>query len=176
MSNPYYYKGVNPTVDLIVVAPNANQEVLMIVRSEKAQACPNMMAFPGGFIDTQSKKGEVWKDGYETAKKAAFRELKEETGLNLIDESRLDKVGEYEGSQRDPRDNIESWSKSHAFVYFLNEQEFKEMKGKEVGLDDAAQALWIPLATLMKSELAFDHNVILKDMIKLLKKKQYFMK
>lgn len=170
MKNPYYYEGANHTVDLVLVAPNATQDVLMIIRSENAQACPNQMAFPGGFVDTEAKKGEIWRAGLETHREAAIRELKEETNLELSSKAleRLIEVGVFEGNARDPRDNEVSWSRSTAFMYRLSEEEYENMKDKAQGMDDASAALWVPMETLMKANLAFDHNVILNKVNQML--------
>jgi ADP-ribose pyrophosphatase YjhB (NUDIX family) len=59
MSNKYYYKGANPTVDLIIVNPEG--EILLIKRSDTAEACPDMWAIPGGFINTDAKKENILK-------------------------------------------------------------------------------------------------------------------
>lgn len=171
--NTYYYLGANHTVDLAMVSPCEDKKVLMIVRSENAQACPGLLAFPGGFVDTEAKRGEYWKPGLETHEQAALRELKEETGTALknIDLSRLFHVGVYEGNARDPRDNEESWSRSNVFYYQLNQEEFEEIKDTIVGLDDAAAALWVPMEELKKIQLAFDHNKIIEDVSKFIDNK-----
>lgn len=159
--NPYYYLGENPTVDLIVINPQ--HEVLMIVRSFNSEACPGMLAFPGGFIDSQAKKGERWKSGLESPRQAARRELAEETNLILGAKTELTSVGVYVGNGRDPRDNDLSWSKSYAFLFLIDQEMFDKQKDQIVGMDDAEQAKWIKLEVLRSSQLAFDHNIILED-------------
>lgn len=168
MKNSYYYKGANPTVDLILVSPE--QKVLLILRKENAEACPNMWAIPGGFVDTRAKRDEEWLPGFETPENAAFRELVEETGISahLLDGIRLQFNNIYEGNQRDPRDNSQSWSKSHAFFYLMNESEkdiVNSVKGinDNVDLDDAQDTKWFSFDELFKIKLAFDHNQIIKD-------------
>lgn len=172
IKNTYYYLGANHTVDLALVSPCEDKKVLMIVRSENAQACPGLLAFPGGFVDTEAKRGEYWKPGLETHEQAALRELAEETGTVLaqVDLNRLFSIGVYEGNARDPRDNEESWSRSHVFYYQLNQDEFEEIRDTIVGLDDAAAALWVPMAELKEIQLAFDHNKILEDVSKVVDK------
>lgn len=164
--NPFYYQGENPTVDLIVMSPD--QSVLMIRRSQKSEACPGMLAFPGGFIDSQALQGEEWKRGPETPEAAALRELAEETNLLLDQETKLISVGTYVGNKRDPRDNEISWSKTHAFMYLIPEDKFHEQKENIIGMDDAEEAMWVKLEKLLKMPLAFDHNQILEDALKLL--------
>lgn len=159
--NPYYYVGVNPTVDLVII--NTNDEVLLIKRSRTSEACPGMYALPGGFIDSSARKGDSWERGLETPKEAALRELKEETNLILDLNSPLIFIGEYEGNNRDPRDNKESWSKSYAFFYKINLVIYNEQKKNIRGMDDAEEARWVPIAQALKMSLAFDHHIILEN-------------
>ncbi len=163
--NCFYYEGVNPTVDLIVINPA--DEVLLIRRSKKSNACAGLMAFPGGFIDSEALQGENWKGGVETPKEAAVRELNEETNLKLNGVDLLF-VGEYEGHKRDPRDNEISWSKTYAFLYRIDERTFNEQKDHIRGMDDADEAKWVPLSEALAMKLAFDHSQILKDALYLL--------
>ncbi|MGZ3807898.1 MAG: ADP-ribosylglycohydrolase family protein, partial [Bacteriovorax sp.] len=159
--NSYFYTGENPTVDLIVINPH--NEVLLVRRSSKSEASPGMMAFPGGFIDSDALEGERWKSGVETPKEAALRELQEETNLKLDPFAHLIFIGEYSGNNRDPRDNDISWSKSHVFLYRIDEKTFLEQKDSIKGLDDADEAKWLPVEEVRGMKLAFDHNKILED-------------
>jgi ADP-ribose pyrophosphatase YjhB (NUDIX family) len=164
--NPYFYRGVNPTVDLIVVNPE--QEILVIRRSKNSNSCPSMLAFPGGFIDSQSLEGELWTSGLETPKEAALRELAEETNLILEAGTELTLIGAYEGHGRDPRDSDYSWSKTYAYLFFLDQEMYQDQKNRIKGMDDAEEAIWIKLAELRNIKLAFDHNLIWEDVLKVL--------
>lgn len=159
MSNNYYYKGVNPTVDLIIVNPEG--QILLIKRSETSPACPGMWAIPGGFIDTEAKKGEVFKYGAETPEKASVRELKEETNLLLIN-PKLISIGEFEGNNRDPRDSEEGWSKSHAFIYVIPKEIYEAQKNNIRGMDDAEDADWKTPEEIEALDMAFDHKEIIR--------------
>ncbi len=159
MKNNYYYKGANPTVDLIIINPN--NEVLLIKRSESSPACPGMWAIPGGFVDTNAKQNESWTEGRENPEQAAIREVKEETNLELNNPN-LSFIGCFEGGGRDPRDNNESWSKSYAFLHFIDREVFESQKDKIRGMDDADTATWISIEEAKKLTLAFDHNKILE--------------
>lgn len=161
--NSYYYTGVNPTVDLVVMNPK--KEILMITRSHKSEACPGMLAFPGGFIDSNAGALELWESGLETPREAAIRELAEETNLQLNTDCDLLEIGVYEGHGRDPRDNDISWSKSYAFFYAISERSYEEQKAKIKGLDDADEAQWVSVDQLRSMKLAFDHHQILEDAI-----------
>jgi len=168
MKNPYYYKGANPTVDLIIVNPE--NKILLIKRSEKAAACPSMWAIPGGFIDTEAKQGEVWKEGLESPEHAAIREVQEETNLTL-NNPELIFVGCFEGNGRDPRDNSESWSKSHAFIHVIDPNVYESQKDKLIGLDDAEDVDWKTVAEIKQLKLAFDHADIIDCALNKLNKK-----
>ena len=148
MKRNHFYSGVNPTVDLIVINPS--HEVLLIKRSIESNACPGMLAFPGGFIDSRAPKGALWEAGLETPKIAALRELAEETNY------------------RDPRDSELSWTKTYAFLYQIDSELYEKNRDRIKGMDDADEAMWISLSDLRKMKLAFDHNIILEDAVKLL--------
>jgi len=166
MKRNHFYSGVNPTVDLIVINPS--HEVLLIKRSIESNACPGMLAFPGGFIDSRAPKGALWEAGLETPKIAALRELAEETNLVLNQDINLVLVGEYQGNNRDPRDSELSWTKTYAFLYQIDSELYEKNRDRIKGMDDADEAMWISLSDLRKMKLAFDHNIILEDAVKLL--------
>jgi 8-oxo-dGTP diphosphatase len=139
-----------------------DNHLLLIKRGEKSGVETGKWALPGGFMDTKAHKGEPWVEGRETPKKAALRELKEETNLyisNIEDVSqRLISVGVFEGNNRDPRDSERAWSKSHAFAIKLKSCDQVDM-AKIEGRDDAVEAKWFALDNL--PPLAFDHDKIL---------------
>ena len=97
-------------------------------------------AFPGGFIEVG-----------ETAETAALRELKEETGIEA-DNLRL--IGVYSDPKRDPRHH------SITVAYLVSVEGQTPTAG-----DDAAAAEFVHDAT--KEKLAFDHDVILRDALRL---------
>lgn len=164
-----YHPGPNPTVDIIVtkkIETNSKEsfQVLFIRRSKNAAAEPGKWAFPGGFIDTTSCKGESWLPGMETEIAAAKRELLEETGLDLshYDDKTFQFLGVYDSLERDPRNTLTHWIESHVFTIQINENEGDFVEG----LDDAEDARWFILQEIlnMKKDLfAFDHFAILKE-------------
>jgi len=157
LKEEFFYKGVNPTVDLIVTR---GDEILLIKRSANSDAEPNKWALPGGFHDSNAKRGEEWINNKETSLQAAKREVKEETGLEVdeIDGLKFYFVGTFEGGDRDPRDNEDSWTKSTVYKVDIPTEFGDNIKG----MDDASKARWVPINVVLNSDLAFDHKDIIK--------------
>jgi len=109
-------------------------KILLIER--KNEPFKGKWALPGGFVEY----GEKVED-------AVVREVNEETGL---DTKIIDIVGVYSDPSRDPRGHVVT------VVYLL-----EILDGEIKGSDDAADAKFFDLNDLPK--LAFDHNVVLKD-------------
>ena len=157
---PLYFLKENPTCDLFIQNPIG--EILLIKRSMNAEACPGEWALPGGFVDTISKRDEIWVEGTETPSQAAIRELKEETNLSLPLNSDILEIGVFEGNQRDPRDTNDRWTKSFAYYYKIPESIYTEQKDSIRGLDDADEAKWFSLSILQDLNIAFDHRLIIE--------------
>jgi 8-oxo-dGTP diphosphatase len=157
----YYYSGINPTVDFVILRQeNDVYKILLIKRNGTTER--GKWALPGGFVESNSKKGEKWTAGRETIMQAAVRELKEETGLYVVQLNKLIKpIGIYEGNSRDPRDNKSGWSQSNAFGLILpNEYDVSNIEAK----DDAGEVGWFDINKL--PILAFDHNKIVNDALR----------
>ena len=160
-----FHLGPNPTVDLIVTrAVGGEQQILLIERSANSSAMPGRLAFPGGFVDTEASRGEVWRSGAETFIQAVRRELLEETGLDLS--HKPDEVfrflGIYDDPGRDPRNTNDSWVEGHVYTVVIDPEEGHDV----IGMDDAEHAHWFPvseLRLLSKDRFAFDHYEILKE-------------
>jgi len=120
------------TVDIIVFL---NNKILLIQR--KNDPFKGSFALPGGFVEMN-----------ETLKKAATRELFEETGLKDIE---LNQLAAFDKPDRDPRDRNIS-----IVFYGYTTLENSSIKGG----DDAENAQWISKDNLPK--LAFDHNEIIE--------------
>jgi ADP-ribose pyrophosphatase YjhB (NUDIX family) len=162
VNEDFYYKGVNPTVDLVVVRGN---EILLIKRSNNSEAEPGKWALPGGFHDSNANRGEEWVENKETALEAAKREVREETGLDVDNIKGLDfqLVGVFEGEGRDPRDREDSWTRSTAYMVSIPEEEGGNIRG----MDDADRAEWVQLDSVFKRDLAFDHKEIISKALRL---------
>jgi ADP-ribose pyrophosphatase YjhB (NUDIX family) len=118
-----------PTVDIIIELPDG---IVLIERKNP----PHGWAIPGGFIDYG-----------ESAERAAIREAKEETGLDIKE---IRQFHTYSDPHRDPRHHTLS-------VVFIAKAE-----GTPQARDDAA-SIGVFSQNTLPSDLAFDHAQILAD-------------
>ena len=140
MSYTYEYPRPAVTADCVVITKEKEPKVLLIQRgNDPFKGC---WAFPGGFINMD-----------ETIEQCAVRELEEETGLKV---SNIQQIGAYSKVDRDPRGR----TVTVAYLALIDNAE------KVKGLDDAAKAQWFSLSQLPK--LAFDHEDIMADALKLI--------
>ena len=134
-------KPVTPRLCTDCIAVDAKGRVLLIRRGHPPFV--GHYALPGGFVDIG-----------ETVDAACRRELMEETGVKA---GKLHLVGVYSDPKRDPRFH------SAAVAYLTRVRAPKATAG-----DDAAAVEWID--DWRKVDLAFDHNIILRDAMRLLEK------
>ncbi|MEF2229738.1 MAG: NUDIX hydrolase [Pseudodesulfovibrio sp.] len=130
------YRNPAPTVDVVIHVPAAGAEPDGVVLIERRNP-PHGWALPGGFIDYG-----------ETCERAAIREVREETGLDVALTGLL---GVYSDPARDPR---------HHTMSVVYTGRARDMAALKAG-DDAARAGVFPLEAL--PVLAFDHAAILAD-------------
>ena len=138
---PYTYKYPRPalTADCVVITKETDAKVLLIERGDDPyKGC---WAFPGGFMNMD-----------ETTEQCAIRELEEETGLYV---NNVVQIGAYSKVDRDPRGR----TVTVAYLAIL------DRPLAVIGQDDAAKAEWWPLSNL--PELAFDHDKIMQDAIRI---------
>lgn len=136
----YQYPRPALTVDCAIFCKiNTDYYVLLIERANSPYK--GKWAFPGGFVDMD-----------EDLLTAAYRELKEETGFEGIE---LKQFKTYGAVNRDPRGRTVSLVYTSSIEY----ENLPEVKGD----DDAAQAQWISITDL--PSLAFDHDVIMKELL-----------
>jgi len=126
------YRNPLPTVDLFIELPDGR---IVLVRRKNP---PHGWALPGGFVD----------EG-EPLERAAVREAREETGLDV---ELLEQFFTYSDPRRDPRRHTIS-------TVFLARAE-----GEPRGGDDAAEARAFPPDEL--PDLVFDHREIVDDVLR----------
>lgn len=139
--------GANQASDaLILLDVNGTKHMVAIKRPS------GHWAMPGGFRESM--------DGYlEDARKAAFRELLEETGLKL---KKDEGVLAYSGYVLDPRNTDDAWIETS--VYFLDLGRVDQLPYVR-GADDATEARLLPLTTETLAQLCPGHAKIVQDVL-----------
>lgn len=142
------YPPVFTTVDAVIEAAD---HVLLVER--KGFPGRGLWAIPGGFLDQR-----------ERLLQAALRELAEETSLAVLDvtlEDALVDVKIFDHPDRSARGR----TITHAYYFNLRLEHLPDVEAA----DDAAQAVWTPIADLPAMEESFfdDHFHILDSFLKL---------
>jgi len=136
MTFVYEYERPALTVDIIVFTIiKDNLNILLIKRKNKPYK--NKWALPGGFVDSK-----------ENIKKAAIRELEEETNIITNNLYEFKVFGDY---GRDPR----GWTVTIPYICFVKNN--INIKAKS----DAKNIRFFEINKL--PDLAFDHNIIIKE-------------
>lgn len=136
-SEVFRYENPVPTVDLIIQVGSSAGEGGIVLIYRKNQ--PRAWALPGGFVDYG-----------ETLERAAVREAREETGLEIKSPCQFHA---YSDPRRDPRRHTIS-------VVFTAQAEGRPFPG------DDAEKVGIFKEETLPFSLAFDHERILKDYFK----------
>lgn len=124
-------------IELVDKADDAGRVPIVLIERKNP---PHGWALPGGFVDLG-----------ETVEQGAIREAKEETGLEVTLKGLL---GCYSHPARDPRRQVVS------LVYVA------QARGEPIALDDAKKVM-IASVESFAGPLAFDHEKILSDYLKL---------
>lgn len=155
MSTPTEHPPFAVTVDLAVFTIRDGQFAVLLVErgSEPYAGC---WALPGGFIEP-----------HEDAESAAWRELREETGVDRFGQhgGHLEQLRTYSAPDRDPRMRVVSV----AHVAFA-----PDLPEPSAG-SDASGARWWAVDDLLSDSdvprLAFDHVEILRDAVERIRAK-----
>ena len=131
------------TVDAVIFSKSDEGLNVLLIRRSK-EPFKDCWAFPGGYVNIE-----------ETIDNAVNRELEEETNLSNISLTRFDI---FDAIDRDPRER----TVSVAYYGFINGSNMPVKAG-----DDAKDAKWFSVKNL--PELAFDHSIILKKILEVLK-------
>ena len=137
----YRWPRASVTADAVLFAERDGQTFVLLIQRGN-DPYKGYWAFPGGFLNMD-----------ETVARCAERELEEETGIVLTG---MQLAGVYSDVERDPRGRV--ITAAYAAMTTMPEA---------TAADDAAAAKWWPLNDL--SPLAFDHDKILADAIRVLK-------
>jgi 8-oxo-dGTP diphosphatase len=142
---PREYPSVALAVDLVVFAVTAGTLHAVFVR-RGAHPFKGSLALPGGFVLPD-----------EDALTAAWRELQEETGLDLgAHRAHVEQLATYTSPKRDPRMRVASVA--HLALLATDGRALPELATGS----DAAAAEWLPVYDVLANEdLAFDHRDIL---------------
>ncbi len=131
------YPKPSVTADCAIFALDSNSIRILLIQ-RRHDPFSGRWALPGGFLDID-----------EPLDHAAYRELKEETGLEGIE---LKRLGIYGDPGRDPRGRT---------ITLLYTALLDKLPTGVAGADDASDARWFSLDDL--PELAFDHAQIISD-------------
>ena len=170
-----YYLGENPAVDIINFIPSADgksYDILLISRGGVTNH--NRLALIGGFIDSFTKRGELFQ-AKESPEEAAARELEEETLLKVSPNNLL-LVGYYNHKNRDPRNDESSFVSSTVFAHFWTLENWEQQKLVMKPSDGEKEIHLFPLDAILKHQysLAFDHQQIIEDAcLKFFSQKQF---
>lgn len=142
---PHEYPSVALAVDLVVFAVASGTLNAVFVR-RGTHPFKGSLALPGGFVLPD-----------EDALTAAWRELEEETGLDLgAHRAHVEQLATYSSPNRDPRMRVASVAH-----LALLATDGRTLPGLSTG-SDAAAAEWLPVYdVLANADLAFDHRDIL---------------
>ncbi|MFX1486581.1 MAG: NUDIX domain-containing protein [Promethearchaeota archaeon] len=125
-----------PTLAVDAIIKTKNDKIVLIKRN--SPPFRDSWALPGGMVEYG-----------ETVENAALREVREETGLDVIIKNL---VGIYSDPSRDPRGHVIS-------ICFLGE----EISGTLVADTDAKAVGTFSAEELAGLDLAFDHKLMLRD-------------
>ncbi len=144
---PKDYPSIALTADLVVFAVSGGVLQTALIR-RGGHPFKDALALPGGFVGP-----------HESAGQAAYRELVEETGLDLGElPVHVEQLATYSDPDRDPRMRVVTVA--HLVLLATDGQALPEIAPGT----DAAAGAWHPVHDILGTNgLAFDHAAILSD-------------
>jgi 8-oxo-dGTP diphosphatase len=142
--NEYNYERPSVTVD-IAVCSIIDKELKVLLIQRDIEPYLNEWAIPGGFVSIERK---------ESLEDAARRKLREETGMEGVF---LEQLKTYGDPFRDPRMRVIT-------IAYYALIPFSKIKSFNIEHEMSTSSGWFSLNALPE-HLAFDHSVILKDLL-----------
>lgn len=136
-SMPENRSDIKVAVDAIVFGYSKNEGVSVLLIQRKYPPFKNAWALPGGFVLAE-----------ESLEEAVYRELQEETGIEV---NYLEQLYTFGAPDRDPRQRV----LSVAYFALVKSGQFQQLRAST----DAENAQWFNIKSL--PPLAFDHKQIL---------------
>jgi ADP-ribose pyrophosphatase YjhB (NUDIX family) len=142
----YKYAKSDATATVVVLLENGTKTIVIQRRKWPFQGG---WALPGGFLNV----------ALENLRRAAKRELKEETCIDLPEE-RFIPVDERSEPGRDPRGHVVD----HGYLVVIAADETAAVLAQLKASDDAADAKVVPVSELTRRgvAMAFDHQLLLE--------------
>lgn len=142
----FEYKRKMPTITADIICwDHVSDEFKFLFIKRKKDPGKDMWALPGGHFEVETDKRII---------DCAYRELQEETGLVA---KNLAFLNYYDLPDRDPR------GRYIGFVFYGN----VDSSSKVVASDDAIDCRWMNLSEINESNIAFDHNNMIADFMRL---------
>ncbi len=139
------------TVDVVMFSVSSGQLTVLLVKRPEGEdePFPGRWALPGGFVDVNLDA---------TLEDCAMRKLQVKTGVNA---PYLEQLGSWGSAKRDPR----AWSCTHAYFALMPSPTETEVGNGSVCSE------WVPVNSVLRRRLAFDHSDILEAAIERLRSK-----
>ena len=144
MTYTYEFPMAGVTATMVIYSPKTS-EVLLGLRRKDSDVFPNCWCLPGGYLNA----------GTERLINVARRETREDTGVDIIEDR-------WEFFYNDDEPGSDS-----RYVQVINLCYFVHVTDEEYGTeragDDLIEVKWVHLEEAHTYELAFAHNMILRE-------------
>lgn len=134
-----FIRGASVSILIILILPNGDKHTLLVVQPRVAIGCSSYVEAVAGMMDENGNFIGV-----------AAKEIKEETGLTIVESALIPLGGIYPSPG-----GCDEYIKLYAYEYHLSEEEFVELQGKATGcIEEGEQIILktIPYREIMHSE------------------------